>query len=458
MAGEPELRGLPVTVVGLGIEGIDLVRYLSSQGARVTVSDSRSSEELREALDAIADCDATLSLGANRAEDLTAAETVYVSQGVPANLPALEAARAAGVPISSMTRLFFERCPAPIAGITGSSGKTTTTALIGAMLDAAELDHVTGGNIGIGLLGLLDGIDPQTRVVVELSHTQLETLDESPPLACVTNVTPNHLDHYSWDEYVDLKRRVFQFQRKDDLTIVNLDDEVCAGFALEAPGRVAATSMSALPADGAALDGETIVRRDRGRSVAVMQRDEVALRGAHNVANVLSALAVATRLGVPDEAAAAAVREFSGVPHRLETVAMVGGVEYVNDSIATTPERSLAGLRSFDQPVVLLLGGRDKRLPTEGLAAEVVAHCRAVVTFGEAAELFASAIGEAREGSTPLIEQVDDVAAAVAAAARRARSGDVVLFAPGGTSFDAYRTFEQRGEDFRRAVAALGGA
>jgi UDP-N-acetylmuramoylalanine--D-glutamate ligase len=458
MAGEPELRDLPVTVVGLGIEGIDLVRYLSSQGARVTVSDSRSAEELREALEAIADCDATLSLDANRTEDLTSAATVYVSQGVPTNLPAIEAARTAGVPISSMTRLFFERCPAPIAGITGSSGKTTTTALIGAMLDAAKLDHVTGGNIGIGLLGLLGDIEAETRVVVELSHTQLETLDVSPQLACVTNVTPNHLDHYSWEQYVALKRRVFQFQREDDLTIVNLDDEVCAGFVLEAPGRIAATSMTALPADGAALDGDAIVRRDDGRSTAVMPRDDIALRGDHNVANVLSAVAVATRLGVPDQAIAEGVHGFSGVPHRLETIAMAGGVEYVNDSIATTPERSLAGLRSFDGPVVLLLGGRDKHLPLEGLAAEVVSHCRAVITFGEAAELFASAVDEAREGATPPIEQLDDVSAAVEAAARLARSGDVVLFAPGGTSFDAYRTFEQRGEDFRSAVAGLGGA
>jgi UDP-N-acetylmuramoylalanine--D-glutamate ligase len=317
---------------------------------------------------------------------------------------------------------------------------------------------VTGGNIGIGLLGLLEDIDAETRVVVELSHTQLETLDVSPPLACVTNVTPNHLDHYSWEQYVALKRRVFQFQRADDLTIINLDDEVCAGFALEAPGRVAATSMTALPANGAALDGDAIVRRDDGSSTAVMQRDEIALRGEHNVANVLSALAIATRLGATEEAIAAAVRDFRGVPHRLETVAMAGGVEYVNDSIATTPERSLAGLRSFAGPVVLLLGGRDKRLPIEGLAAEAVSHCRAVVTFGEASDLFASAISKARAASTPSIEQVDDVEAAVAAAARRARSGDVVLFAPGGTSFDAYRTFEQRGDDFRRAVAALGGA
>jgi UDP-N-acetylmuramoylalanine--D-glutamate ligase len=216
--------------------------------------------------------------------------------------------------------------------------------------------------------------------------------------------------------------------------------------------------MTALPTNGAALDGEAIVRRDDGRSTAVLPRADVALRGDHNVANVLSAVAIATRLGVPDEAIAEGVRGFSGVPHRLETVAMAGGVEYVNDSIATTPERSLAGLRSFDGPVVLLLGGRDKHLPLAGLATEVVSHCRAVITFGEAAALFASAIDEAREGANPPIEQVEDVSAAVEAAARLARSGDVVLFAPAGTSFDAYRTFEQRGEDFRGAVVGLGGA
>ena len=255
MAGKPELRGLPVTVVGLGIEGIDLVRYLSTEGARVTVSDSRSEDALRGALDAIADSvaeyDVTLSLGANRESDLVDAEVVFVSQGVPAELPALQAALENGVPISSMTRLFFERCPAPIAGITGSSGKTTTTALVASMLDAAEIDHVAGGNIGVGLLGLLDEIEQTTKVVVELSHTQLESLDESPHVACVTNVTPNHLDQYQWLDYVALKRRIFEHQRDDDMAIFNLDDPVCAAFAAESPGRVETTSMSqSLPGDG----------------------------------------------------------------------------------------------------------------------------------------------------------------------------------------------------------------
>lgn len=449
-----------MTVVGLGIEGVDLVRFLTSEGARVTVSDSRRPDQLHAALDAVTPFAPALSLGDPAHPAVTDAEAVFVSQSVDWHLPALDAARARGVPVSSMARLFLERCPAPVAGITGSSGKTTTTALVGAMLDAAEVDHVVGGNIGVGLLGLLDRIDPDTRVVAELSHTQLESVESSPHWACLTNVTPNHLDQFSWDAYVDLKRRIFQFQGADDVAIFNLDDPVSRDLLREAPGTVRATSLVApLVADGVALDGVTveegtIVRREGGAAHAVMTRQDVPLRGEHNLANVLQATAVASLLGVPDTAIASAVRGFRGVAHRLEHVATVEGVLWVNDSIATTPERTLAGLRSYTEPVVLLLGGRDKALPLDELAAAVATRCRAVITFGEAGELFASAM---RPASDLHVARVDTIEAAVLAAARVARPGDVVLCSPAGTSFDAYPNFERRGEAFREAVRALPG-
>lgn len=460
MAHSPNFEGARVTVIGLGIEGIDLVRYLAAAGAQVTVSDARTAEALTAPLAAIADTGATLSLGANRVEDATGADYVFASQGVPQELPALAAARAAGVPVSSMTALFLQLCPAPVAAVTGSSGKTTTTALVGAMLVAAGADYVVGGNIGVGLLALLDRIGPQTRVMLELSHTQLESVDRSPHVACVTNVTPNHLDRYSWPAYVALKRRIFAFQQPDDIAIFNLDNEVSAGFAREAPGRVLMTSrLQPLPGDGVALVGDTVVRRAGGREVRVLAREEIRLRGEHNVENVLSAVAIASQLGVSDEAAAAAVRGFTGVAHRLEPVATVAGVQYVNDSIATTPERTLAGVRSYREPLVLLLGGRHKDLPLEALGAEAAARCRAVVTFGEAGDLFAAAVRAAGAGAGAgvAVERVDDVEQAVRAAARLARAGDVVLFSPAGTSFDAYPNFERRGAAFRAAVAALGG-
>lgn len=450
-----------MTVVGLGVEGIDLVRYLSAEGALVTVSDARPAEALRESLAAISDTGATLSLGANRSDDISSADCVFVSQGVPRDLPPLLEARERGVPLSSMTRLFLDRCPAPVTGITGSAGKTTTVALVGAMLETAGINHVVGGNMGVGLLGLLNNINTDTQVIVELSHTQLESLERSPQLACITNIRPDHLDRYSWPSYVALKKRIFEFQNDRDTAIFNLDDDVSVDLAGGARGKVAYTSLSqTLPGDGVALDGETIVRHQDGVGHEVMSTTDIPLRGQHNVSNVLSALAIASHLGVTDSAAAQAVRRFVGVPHRLEPVATIRGALYVNDSISTTPERALAGIRSFDEPLVLLIGGRDKQLPMLEFATESVARCRAVITFGEASQLFAAAIREVR-GNTdtldglPVVEVATDVESAVRLAAERATYGDVVLFSPAGTSFDAYPNFERRGEDFRQWVMAL---
>ena len=447
-----------MTVVGLGIEGIDLTRFLAARGARVTVSDARPAAALAEPLAAVEGLAETLDLGANREAALLGADCVFVSQGVPPDLPALRAARRAGVPVSSMTRLFLELCPAPVAGVTGSSGKTTTTALVGAMLEAEGADHVVGGNIGVGLLGLLDRIAPDTRVVLELSHTQLQSVDRSPHVACVTNVTPNHLDAWSWSSYVGLKRRVFEFQRPGDTAIFHVDDEVAAGFAEEAPALVRYTSVErALPGDGATVSGSAVVRVEDGRERPVIERAAIPLRGAHNVANVVSAVAVASLLGVGDEAAARGIRGFGGVPHRLEEIARGGGVRWINDSIATTPERTLAGLRSYDGPIVLLLGGRDKHLPLTELAHEAVARCRAVIGFGEAAATFLAAVRAARDGDLPVLRETAGVEAAVEAAAALAHPGDAVLCSPAGTSFDAYRNFEERGAAFRAAVAAVAG-
>jgi UDP-N-acetylmuramoylalanine--D-glutamate ligase len=326
------------------------------------------------------------------------------------------------------------------------------------MLGASEADYVVGGNIGVGLLGLLERIGPDTKVMLELSHTQLESVARSPHLACVTNVTPNHLDQFSWSQYVALKRRIFEFQQPGDTCIFSLDNEVTAAFAKEAPAGVAYTSITRpLPGDGVMLSNNVATRIEAGREFPVLRRDEIRLRGTHNVENVLSAIALASRLGVSDEAAADAVRGFTGVPHRLEPVAVIAGVQYINDSIATTPERTLAGMRSFEEPLVLLLGGRHKYLPVGELASEAVRRCRAVITFGEAGEMFAAAIRDAHEGDSLTIEHAGDVDSAVRAASRLARSGDVVLFAPAGSSFDAYPNFERRGAAFREAVRHLEG-
>ncbi len=451
------LREARVTVIGLGIEGIDLVRFLAAEGARVTISDRRSPDELHEALAAIEGTEARLSLGENRPEDATDADMVFVSQGVPNDNPAVAAALSAGVPVSTMLGLFLERCPAPVTGITGSAGKTTTTALVASMLEDEGLPHVMGGNIGIGLLSLLPEIQPDTRVVVEMSHTQLERVATSPHVACVTNVTPNHLDRFAWDDYVALKRRIIDFQAPDDVAVLNQDNAVTRGFADTAHGRVAFTSTRQdIPGDGALFRDGRVWRVLDGETLEVVRRQEMALRGEHNLENLLAAVAVSAQIGVSAASAAQTARTFTGVPHRLEPVATVRGVLYVNDSIATAPERTLAGLRSYQEPVVLLLGGRDKQLPVQEMAEEAARRCRAVVCFGESGDLYARAVRDAG-GDGVAVERVETVAEAVAAATRLAQRGDVVLFSPAATSFDQYRNFEERGRAFREAVEQMEG-
>jgi UDP-N-acetylmuramoylalanine--D-glutamate ligase len=312
------------------------------------------------------------------------------------------------------------------------------------------------GNIGHWPLAELAAASAEDWAVLEVSHTQLQLATRSPHVACVTNVTPNHLDQFTWEAYVDLKRNHVRYQRPDDIAVLNLDNPITRAFAADTAAQVLYFSQGGdLPDEGAFLRAETVVWRGRGQETSVLSVADIPLRGRHNVENVLAATAVAGAAGIPMAAVAAAVRAFRPVAHRLEPVGTVNGVTYVNDSIATAPERTLAGMRSFTEPLVLLLGGRDKHLPLEELAAECARRCRAVVTFGEAGPLFAAAVAAARVGERPTVCETRTLEEAVAAAARLAQPGDVVLLSPAGTSFDAYPNFEHRGEHFRRLVQAL---
>ena len=460
MTHKQELRGKRVTVVGLGIEGVDLARYLVGKGALVTVSDSRPAERLSPRLRDLEGLPVTLSLGKNDPAVTVAADRVFVSQGVPLDIPALAEAHERGVPLDSMTRLFFDLCSGPIVGITGSNGKTTVTSLVGAMFAAAEREHVVGGNIGVGLLSLLDGIGPQTWVVLEVSHTQLELTTKSPHVACVLNVTPNHLDRYSWDAYVALKRNILRRQTSDDIAVLGYDNEVSRSLASDTPARkVFFSDVADLPGPAALLLNDTVIWRDGAKDVEVLPTSEIPLRGHHNVDNVLAATSVAAACGIPTDAIAKAVREFEPVPHRLEFVREVDGVAYYNDSIATTPERTLAGVRSFDEPIVLLLGGREKHLPLEAMFRELCGRCRALVFFGEAGKALSAVAlattGDVDEDARPSCHIVDTLDAAVAVAKATTRPGDIVLLSPACTSFDVYDNFEERGEHFRRLVLGI---
>lgn len=461
MTGYPEIQGKNVTVVGLGIEGVDLVRYLAAQGARVTASDAASEDRLAPRLRELNGFPVRFSLGQNSVSDTVSADVVFVSQGVPLDIPALRTARERGIPFSSMTRLFLELCPGPVVGITGSNGKTTTAGLVGGMLAAAGRSCAVGGNMGIGLLGLLDHLTPDTWVVAEISHTQLELIGRSPHVACILNVMPNHLDRYSWSDYAALKRRLLAQQTAEDLAVLNHEDEVTRGMAESAAGDVLFFALDAEPpGDGAFLRDGVVMCRRRGREAAVLEARDVPLRGRHNLQNVVAAVAVGSACSLSPADMASGIRAFQPVPHRLEFLADVSGVSYYNDSIATTPERTLAGLRSFEEPVVLLVGGREKHLPLEKMAAEACRRCRAVVLFGEAAPVLEEALRAATKEVGPRarakVLKVDSLAEAVAAASGAARPGDVVLLSPACASFDAFDNFEQRGAEFRRLVRTLG--
>ena len=444
-----------VTVVGLGIEGVDIARYLARQGAMVTVSDSKSREKLNVRLQQVDNLGLKLALGSNRPDDIAEAEAVFISQGVPLDLPGMARARERGVPVHSMMGLFMELCPGPVAGITGSSGKTTTTGLVGEMFQADERPVFVGGNIGVGLLEHLSSVRAYTWAVLEMSHTQLQLVDRSPHIAAVLNITPNHLDHFSWDEYRRLKARILRFQQTSDIAVLGFDDPESRSLGPEVKSQLLWFTLGdSLPGDGVFVrEGWAVVRFGK-LNERLFPLESVRLRGQHNQANAVAAAVIATACGVSPEAIACAVQTFRGVPHRLEFVAEVDGVSYYNDSIATTPERALAGIRSFTEPTVLLLGGRDKNLPLEDLATEAVRRCRAVVLFGESAAKFEHAFEKTGPNGAS-VRRVESLSEAVEAARTLAQPGDVVLLSPACTSYDAYDSFEERGEHFRRLVAQM---
>lgn len=453
LSAPPEVRGKRVLVYSLGIEGRDLSRWLLANGANVTVSDTRSEAALAAAGATPPDGLERLVTGESLL-DPAGYDLVAVSQSVLRYNPAVVRARELGIPLTSQMRLFLQLCPGRTIGITGSSGKSTTTALVGAMARAAGINSIVGGNIGEAMLARLGEITPETAVILEISHTQLQYTDRSPSIAAVTNITPNHLDQFSWDEYVGLKRNILAFQQRSDSAILNADDHTSRALMASVKGRLIRTSIrDEVPGDGAWVDRDEVVVRGGSRPVAVIPTDEILLRGEHNLANVTMACAIASEAGIPVSAMASAIRSFTGVPHRLEVVGRADGATWVNDSIATSPERAIAGLRAFTEPVVLLLGGRDKNLDLDGLRELARRRCRAVVCFGEAGQLFHVAMKEAVADCT----LVDSLEAAVASAHERVQAGDVVLFSPAGTSFDAYPNFEIRGETFRALVRALPG-
>ena len=455
------IAGKRITIIGLAREGIALARYLAPRGAVITVSDMKSKDVLVDSIEELSSFEIHFALGGHP-EGILNCDCLFVSPGVPWNIPILQEAARRGIPVSGESRFFLENCPAPVIGITGSSGKTTTVSLTGEMLKASGFKTWVGGNIGEPLTLHLDEIAVEDRVVMELSSFQLKIMRSSPAVAAILNITPNHLDrHASMEDYTEAKANILRFQKSGDVAVLGYDNEVTRGLASLTKGTVALFSMEEEVSEGAFLRQQQIILRLEGSEQTICHERDVRLRGRHNIENVLAACTIAGLAGADSHVMSEVVSSFQGVEHRLEFVREVDGVSYYNDSIATSPERTAAALRAFDEPIVLLAGGQDKHLPWNELASLMLERTRGVVLFGQAAEIIERVLSEAIEkgqipgDDLPAIEIKDSLEEAVITARRLARPGDVVLLSPGGTSFDAFKDFTERGVFFKDLVKAL---
>ncbi len=451
------LRDKRVLVLGYGRQGRALTRWLPTLGARVVVSDQAAIEPVFDELPPGAAVEFVSGDHSPRLLDTT--DLVCLSGGVPLTSPIVRAARARGIPLANDAQLFLERCPAQVIGITGSAGKTTTTSLVAAMLRAAGRRVWTGGNIGHVLLDDLAQMRAGDVVAMELSSFQLELMTRSPQIAVVLNVTPNHLDrHGTMAAYAAAKARILDFQAPADCAVLGRANAGSRALAQRARGQVVWFGGEGPLRDGAWYAYRALWLGGHCSAAGAMQRvcarADSPLLGEHNLFNLLAACATAGAAGVPAAAMAEAISSFRGVAHRLEPVREYAGVTWVNDSIATAPERVLAALRSYDAPLILLAGGKDKQLPWEDMLRLALQKARCIIAFGHFGEQI-MAQTRSLGGQTAPVFCVPGLIEAVDLAARLAHSGDVVLLSPGGTSYDAYRDFAERGAHFRQLVQGL---
>jgi UDP-N-acetylmuramoylalanine--D-glutamate ligase len=389
-------------------------------------------------------------------------DLISVSGGVPLDIPLIVEAKKREIPLTNDSQIFLTEVPCPVIAITGSSGKTTVTALLGEIAKKAikPPDKVwIGGNIGNPLIENIDQIKAQDTVILELSSFQLELMDKSPHIAAITNITPNHLDrHGTLEAYTAAKNRIAAFQTKMDLTILNREDPGSWSVNTITKGQIISFGKERLSneANGTYVKDNQIYLQRNNQQFAICPLDNIQLRGEHNLLNVLCACALAEGAGFPITAMSEAIKTFKGVAHRLEFVREYQGSNWYNDSIATAPERTIAAINSFSEPIVLLLGGKDKNLPWEKLAQLIRQRVDHVIVFGDAAEKILKAIGVPDKGNRPYsITHCLDLYQAVQTASQVSAPGDVILLSPGGTSYDAFKDFEERGERFRLWVHQL---
>lgn len=453
------LDGKRALVLGLGVlgGGTGVARFLVERGARVTVTDLRPPERLQEGLQALEGLPIDYVLGEHREADIRGADVILRNPGVPRESPWLRLARAEGIPVLMEMNLFWDYCPAPITAITGSKGKSTTTAWLGHIWRLGRPDTVVAGNLRVSALEALPHIRPDTPVVLELSSWQLESFEVTrigPHVSCVTNLAPDHLNRYrNMEDYAEAKRAIYRYQSSADVAVFNHDDPVVSGFAADCPAGVRWFGMGPAPGEGARVSGNRLVLTDgRVRSLAAL--DDLQLPGRHNQLNALAVAALADANGIPDEQIAEGLCSFAGLPDRMERVAQVGGVGYINDTTSTVPASTIAALQSLEGPLILIAGGASKRVGFSEVAGVICRRVRRLILLEGAAteELQTEVYKRCPNLETSLHSSLNS---AVEAAHQHARRGDTVLLSPACASFGMFENEFQRGELFRRAVRQL---
>lgn len=454
------IKGKKVAFIGAGVSHKRCIEQFVELGAQVTLCDQKKSlEDFGAYADTLRRLHVRLSLGEHYTDGFAGQDIIMRTPGYEYYKPELQAALQAGTKVTSEVELFFELCPCEIVAVTGSDGKTTTTTLISKMFEAAGRKVFLGGNIGAALLPQLADVTPEAVAVVELSSFQLISMRVSPKVAVVTNVTPNHLDHHKdMQEYIDAKRNILLWQVPPCRAVLGFENEISRGMQKDCKGEQVWFTRLHDTDKGAFLreSDDTLCYAENGVVTPILPRAEVKLRGLHNVENLLAAIA-AVWGRVPVEAMRQVGSTFTGVEHRIEPVRTLDGVTYYNDSIASSPTRTIAGLRSFNQKIILIAGGYDKKIPYEPLAPEILAHVKTLVLMGATGPRIEAAVRGCAgfDESALTILHADSMQHVVELARGAAQPGDVVSLSPASASFDLYPNFEVRGRDYKNIVNSL---
>ncbi len=455
-------KGKRVTVMGLGLfgGGVGAVKYLASQGADVTVTDLKSAEELSTSLKRLDNLPVKFKFGKHDEEDFVNVDMLVVSPAVPDDSKFLEIAFKNNIRIDSELSIFFRLCPAPVIGITGSNGKSTTTSLLGEMLKEAGIKTWVGGNIGVSLLGNLDEIKPDDVVVLEISSFQLEYLariEMSPHISIVTNIAPNHLDrHKTMENYIGTKKAIIHYQQEDDYAILNYDDPTLKKWEGKSKGRHLWFSATKELEHGAFLKNNEIIFNHNSKRTVIPCPTQINIKGIHNWQNIMAASYAATLMHADVESIKNTITGFTGLEHRLEYVQTINEVQYYNDSKATTPEAAIAGIKAFNSPTILIAGGYDKKVSLHQFAQECVRNTKCVILIGETANTIQKLIQDIkREKTKPEVYMAASLEESVKKASEVAKSGDIILLSPACASFGMFANYEERGKRFKALVSQL---